>query len=375
MGALIAAFVAVGCSTVVPEPEPCWTTTPEMCGMGATCRTGADCTSGVCRSGVCTTCFGSWECGPSEACLSGACSTSCIPTDILGSDRDRVCDQGRVATCDTVADPESYCSVCDCPSGNRCSSFNCNNGDCSCIPLAPVGAACQSNLDCASRNCSSFAGVCRVALGTTCTMEDCDVCLTWTNGTSYCTGDCDGASDCGNGFCSGAYADIPYRECFPRCGGRDCDCRTAADGVTTYCACGGSATDCERLEEQHEPLQACGGFNSDGPDCATGSCVGRAVCGGSCYIWGYCGDTCTTDAECGAEGVCGRLPCGGASCPAVCMPRCPESGRCEGEGSCQSVPGVAGGEIMACTTKLPTGSACATEDDCISAVCSSRRCL
>jgi hypothetical protein len=369
MGALVATFFVAGCLT----PTPCWMSTPQMCGLRESCRTVDDCLSRVCAGGLCAQCTGSDQCAANEACLAGTCSTMCTPADRL--DGRRVCEGGRVTTCASAANPEGYCATCECPGGSRCSSFDCSAGDCSCIPLAAVGAACASDFECASENCSSFDGVCRVARGATCTVDNCDECLRFADGTSYCSGACTSGTSCGDGFCSGAYADIPYRHCYPSCTGRSCDCRTVSGGTTTYCACGGSAAGCERLEARHDALEPCGSFDSEAPDCAVGSCVGRRVCGVGCYSWGYCGDTCTTDAQCGADGVCGRLPCVGSSCPAVCMPRCPAGGRCAGEGTCQSVPGVASGEVMACTTKLPTGSACATGEDCISATCTSRRCL
>ena len=363
MGVLVAAFVAVGCSTA---DVPCWEATPNMCATYDTCRTANDCLTNFCQTGFCGMCTFGDDCAANEGCLGGVCTTTCTPGDRLGTGR--VCDAGRVASCETVADPEAFCESCGCSTGSRCTSGTC-------VPLAPVDAACTNDFECASRNCSSFAGVCRVALGTTCTVANCDVCLSWTNGTSYCTGDCTATSDCGNGFCSGAYSDIPFRQCFPYCEGRDCDCRPTSGGTSNYCACDSGSEDCERIEAPHAPLEPCGYFNTSRPVCETGSCIGRAVCNSGCYIWGYCGDTCTTDAECGAEGVCGRLPCGGGTCPGTCMPRCSATGRCDGLGACQSVPGAGGAQVMACTTKLPTGAACASGEDCISALCTSRRCI
>ncbi|MBX7194468.1 MAG: hypothetical protein K1X94_20600 [Sandaracinaceae bacterium] len=239
------------------------------------------------------------------------------------------------------------------------------------MPLEPVGGSCTSDYDCESRNCSQFAGVCRVPHGAPCTVDDCDECLAWSDGTSYCTGRCDALTDCGNGWCSGAYGDIPFRRCYPDCDGRSCDCRTTSDGRSSYCAC--PASDCGREEARHAPLAPCDSWRDEGGDCATGSCVGRTVCGASCYTWGYCGDACSSDADCGASGACAQFPCSSATCPAVCVPRCDGAGRCAGDGRCLAVPGLTG-EVMACTTKLMVGENCYEDGDCISGRCTSGRC-
>jgi hypothetical protein len=294
-----------------------------------------------------------------------------------------VCEGGVVRTCAEVAAPDLYCDACGCGAGMVCNAGAFARCDrvpgCLCYVPQPVGAPCDADYQCESRNCSTFAGVCRVAVGAPCTTADCDRCYVYTSGRTFCSRQCELDEDCPSALCLGN-RDLDYFDCHPRCNGpTDPSCSTSCQapggGGDPFCTCppGG----CTIEEPPRARLAPCELYARVG-SCATGICLGRRQCDALafCKEWGYCADACTTDAECGAAGVCTNVPCGAdmMACGLHCLPRCATDEECEGRGTCRDFVGVGGTAVRACTVRLPRGAGCQTDRDCISGACVAATC-
>ncbi len=157
---------------------------------------------------------------------------------------------GAVSTACALVDDPTHCIDCGCADATT----HCAR-DLGCLPPAAVGEPCALNNDCATNNCSTFAGVCRVAVGTACTAEDCDACLHLPGGTTHCSRECRGDSDCRTDRCLGNTT-LGVLECLPT-------------------ACTGTACTVERAV--HETGQTC---RADA-DCRSGACFASMRCSGS----------------------------------------------------------------------------------------------
>jgi hypothetical protein len=351
---------------------------------GAACVINADCAKKVCLAGSCT-----HGCSNDADCNAGFFATCgigpgnarvCMPSC---GNRGVVCVGNVTKSCDVVSpdDPE-FCTHCDCPSSMRCEPGS------GCVDKAETGGSCRSDLDCKSNNCSLFAGVCRVPVGTPCTSDNCDEC--WTSGSwQYCSRECNRDAECGSGLCLGSGG---IYTCHPRCAevldascpgkcrildvneGVDplyCDCScgasvaphplgsrcrygsecasTQCDSVTDACSLSGSG--CSQIGQCTQPCQAssdCG----DGFRCAT---VGAAA---------HCLPTC--DADSCPIGECTSLPTTEADQAKLCWIK-RSNGTCTEATDCQSNKCVQG--ECAPAGPQPNGSACAKPEDCVSKSC------
>jgi hypothetical protein len=201
-------------------------------------------------------------------------------------------DQGVIA-CDP-ADPSG--TTCDLSALPDPAMPACRPGV-GCLPLASVGAQCESDRECASHNCSPYAKICRVAAGEPCVAANCDMCLTWAGG-SACSRTCDDQSDCNSLICLGDAGG--YYTCKLRCPNiRLCpgECRLTRDATDSYCNC----AECRPPDYNNEPLGAACEMD---PDCHTGNCAG-----GTCRGIALEGEPCGAFLECAAgfccAGVCG----------------------------------------------------------------------
>jgi hypothetical protein len=285
-------------------------------------------------------------------------ASSCVP-DCEHNDG-YVCLDGVSTACAQA--PDDQCETCGCPNSQRCEP------GVGCMPKRAAGEPCKSDDDCNTDNCSDFAGVCRVPIGSACTASNCDTCLS-AEGWSYCSKECGGNYECAGGLCLG-YAGVFY--CRPPCSSFSDDscpgqsCKLFIDEQTRqqayHCDCANSG-DCKWLEEPHPLGSTCRGDS----ECAGQLCdrvVTRTDELGRFEFGGLCSQPCKTSAECGA----------GFACAAVgqphCLPTCETS--C-GIGSCVSLPTTEGQSAGMCWVKRAEGS-CWEPNDCQSGSCAGGNC-
>ncbi len=345
------------------------------------------------RAGVGDPCFADADC-PSEMCLSiGYCSAPCADDRDCGTSHGYVCGVGTggvhqcvpqcpstlyhyvcvggVSTACAVAGSPSDCETCGCGPSRRC------DPGVGCVSLGGYpGEACLTDSECRSSNCSRLAGVCRVAIGDSCSAHDCDLCVVRTSGSSYCSSECRTDADCDGDVCFGSFGP-EYFTCRPRCSGASdpsCpgSCQLVGD-MRFVCTC----TGCTTLA-----LRGVGQECNDDAMCAASACLGRVLCvGAECQGFGYCTTSCTTDAACGAEGRCVDVPCVEGptiECGHVCLPACGADGTCDPTYSpyhCAALPDVDGSTVMVCDARLADGDGpCRTGRDCESGNCVSATC-
>jgi len=357
--------------------------------IGRECDTSADCGG----TAVCTTLYRSPSSGFQDQICTHACtsdpdctdvdptlSTSfvcgvgeggaavCVP-DCVSSRGNVVCDaEGESVAC--TAAPSSFCEACGCgdPTAPRCAP------GVGCMGLSDVGGECRQDDDCRTGNCSTYAGVCRVPVGSPCSATDCDLCTTWTGGSS-CTRRCSYDADCNGQQCLGDTS-ADYFTCRPNCSAfadPSCPgmCRYPRDATQLYCDC--SSATCPTLTAP----RATGVLCSHDSQCVSDECISTVstVDGGFTlrYALGWCTVACDSDAACIDGSVCVGTPEGGR-----CVPVCSavgESCSYNFDGPrCMSTTHVGGGAILACDPRLVDGSACLYMDDCFSGRCSANRC-
>lgn len=335
--------------------------------VGKYCSEDAECSGGFCLTDVNTCskpCASDSDCASTGAFYEHVCGVaptgarSCVPPcEAPGY----VCVDNVSTSCNVA--PDDQCAECGCSGAERCEP------EVGCMPKRAAGEPCQSDADCNTNNCSSFAGVCRVPVGSACDASNCDICLSGTD-FSYCSRECLGNGACGKGLCLGS-GDLYY--CRPPCVGlRDesCPgdfCKLFIDDLTNaqsfYCDCA-SSQKCTWLEDVH-PLGTSCRYDSD---CAGNLCdrviIGSDSLAGPSYA-GICSQTCNTSAECGE----------GFTCAAVgtphCLPTC--EGSCATGGNCVGLPSVEGDTTMACWMKRAEGQ-CWQPGDCQSGNCAGGNC-
>jgi hypothetical protein len=295
-------------------------------GILAPCQTNNDCASDLCQYGAagnyCSAyCPGGGSCPAGLACQvgAGACMVPCTSS--------------------------SLCAQCACPSGQLCSE------GVGCVPLAEVGQPCTQDSACKSQNCGADARVCDVPIGSPCNASNCELCLTWTNGVSYCSRPCTTQNDCNGygGVCAGGGGSYQcYPQCKsnvdPSCGDR---CELLSDASALICTCNNNCTTTFQLS-------AVGGPCIDDAGCASGVC-----------FLGICTSACSTDADCGAGNAC--VACG-AGCGNQCFETCGTTscvaGTCNTAGT-----RAAGGAVSFCDPHRPLGGSCSKATDCTSGRC------
>lgn len=258
---------------------------------------------------------------------------------------------------------DTHCDECGCPDAQVCIP------GVGCRAESAVGEPCWKDSDCESRNCSAFAGVCRVAVGAACTPEDCDRRHvdkdkpTW----SFCDKECT-ADQCPVSFCS-SYAPEVYATLCTQC------------PALTYCpadmpnASGCNLMDrgrytCAQQYVKRETGRACThNRECSSQDCwATSACDDQGLVSERCWTVGYCTASCMSDGDCSAGSVCASR-CTGATCELRCMRSCERAADCP-TGYCEALRSAQGAEVRACDPRERIGEYCKKDDDCQSGRCS-----
>lgn len=353
--------------------------------FGKDCTTGADCESGVCVNfnaypnpnsssgymavkygGYCSMscsvgCPTSYTCGTAPD-GSQQCMESCHEPEQSSSDRFG-CKNGVPIACN-LAD-QTYCSNCKCPSVLRCEP------GVGCQEKHDVGGACETDADCKTNNCSGYLGICRVPVLAACNADNCDFCMTSTNGTVFCTRGCGNSSVCNGGYCasSGSFGSICYLSC-DNCPMDDCFKDVSNNAINYFCDC----PDCT-MASAPRPL---GIVCSQDSQCASNDCL---VTSDSTSGASLCTQRCESDADCPATGlVCAQLPCASSSgsndCGPLCLHACDTDGTCKKHGgNCHSLPTPAGATVSACDIRGDVGARCRNNDDCLSGRCLNEACV
>jgi hypothetical protein len=217
-----------------------------------------------------------------------------------------------------------------------------------------IGQACSRDGDCKSGQCATFLAQIG-ALGNPAPG-------------GYCTARCLAQSDCEAGsVCTGMFAASPGH-CSAACKAAF-DCRAgyactpliplsiAVDGGTVTGTCQPIPM-ADRLADG-----VVGSACMTNSDCGGGSCVLTEPITGTTYPGGYCSGRCTTDADCGARGLCTPSALGGIG---SCSLRCDTDADCSRDGyRCRAPGGV--GRCSPGPKPLPdgvVGNACASDADC-----------
>jgi hypothetical protein len=350
--------------------------------VGSGCSEDADCRAGICLSDVhvCSSpCQTDDDCTGGKVCGVGpdgaqVCISSCLYDEYT-------CTDGEVRTsCAYLRGiDDSRCEDCGCEGGLRCSPGN------GCVPLSNVGGECFADGDCRTLNCSAYAHVCRVVIGSECTIDDCDLCMTWSGGETWCSRQCDGDDVCNGGLCLGFGGALDYFWCRPPCSPEGADTCPAACGIQEdtgdyFCRC--EEDWCSVEDRNRELLDRCSMVQEEGAihdQCVEGlSCIGRGNCEHIyCVEHGFCSRACASDADCGGDGVCVEIGCvegSNVECGPVCLPSCVDDYFCWdlddlGRPWCLEMDHVDGGTAMACTNLREVGEACSSPYDCLSGRC------
>ena len=167
--------------------------------VGSTCTTANDCgpsefctdlgTRWVPYSYCSKSCSADAECANSYTSADWVCgivqdgSRGCVFNNCGEQYRGVACINGVSTACKAVDD--THCDQCGCPDTQYCGAAG------KCIDKVGVGQPCASSDYCQSSNCGSNS-LCRVALGSPCTNDNCDLCLGnpstgWSGCSDYCT--------------------------------------------------------------------------------------------------------------------------------------------------------------------------------------------
>jgi hypothetical protein len=368
----LAFLLGLGCHKAVPLYDSC--TDDGACAPGF-CQKSVAVADGR-QFGFCTK-----HCaGDDSSCTGGG---SCRPGPSGGSICAPPCEQdesgifacvgGQVTFCSQLAG--KHCETCGCPSDLRC------DPDQGCVPKSDVGGPCRKDDDCQTRNCSTFAHVCRVAVGAACTTENCDTCRTsdpaklpWTY--SYCSRDCSDDRECHGGVCL-SFGD-GWRTCYGTCqdatpGPGNCPnaCRATQSRTWAVLYC-----DCPSCFTSFAPRPDGTSCHFDS-QCAGGKCLRVSDCSYSMCdaTYGRCARSCDASTPCSSGFECIDLPCpvnsDPSSCGMRCLPTC--DGTCSG-GTCRPLPSTRGDAVMVCDIRSADGSACKRDGDCQSGRCAASVC-
>lgn len=317
------------------------------------------CAEGTCGvDGYCTrACTTDAECSAETTCGTGSDGTAaCLPRCDYWAPDGFGCQDGRQVPCGTPGLQDCY--NCGCGPDQRCDEGG------MCLPRSEVGESCRTNDDCRTGNCSEFSRVCRVPVGSPCTTEDCDLCVTSENGWSFCSRECGGHASCNGGLCLGG---DDYYTCHPVCAtytDPSCpgDCRVSRQG-DLYCDCPGVG--CTATAALRPEGAAC---RADG-QCSEGEClVGRGS--GYCAVEGC--------AACGPNTVCVDLPCvGEAQCGLRCLPSCGGASisACETSVHCTMRTTPDGASVEVCDPRGAVGASCVGGAECASGRCAAGACV
>jgi len=243
LAVVVFAVVVGGCDDAGddPEGEPEGDST-----LGLPCASDVDCEGGTCLRGAAThdaaqeSPFCTHACSDDSDCAAGAgmtCGTgpggASVCTPPCAEPNGFACVDGETVACSVAQDPP--CGQCGCPD-----DLVCGIDPAVCAPRASVGTACTADRDCMSDNCGA-TGLCRVALGAECTVDDCDLCIAlgaW----SACSRPCDDPAQCDGLLCTQPPG-AGEATCRPVCDTTHDDacpvaCHIADDDeVSFYCRC------------------------------------------------------------------------------------------------------------------------------------------
>jgi hypothetical protein len=265
---------------------------------------------------------------------------ACLPEcDLASLLTGFACVDGVPTSCDRLGD--EHCAFCGCSP-----ELTCLMGT-GCVPPSDVDGPCDSDEDCRSNNCSTFAGVCRVPLGTPCSSSDCDYCLDgW-----YCSRECNGQGDCQGGHCLGSEDSNRLFEyyCLPPCHPAASDachgavCELHPDALHYYCDCGRFSSSCPGTHAPRTIGQNC---RNDLQCGSAARCLGTAS---GDQFFGYCSVACTSSTECGAGLACMAIaPCDpNSTCEGLCRPTCDVADPCA-RGTCDNRLATDGTRIDVC---------------------------
>jgi hypothetical protein len=290
---------------------------------GQACVENAECASGVCVVGICTTPVGNGlPCGGDGACQSGHCCAGTCRACCAKAD----CGAGLGCygyTCRKGDDGEA------CVEGAECAGGICNAG--LCVTRKANGQSCGGDIGCQSNHCC--AGTCRES----CAKADCPAGLGCYGNTCKKGDDgdqCVEGAECAGGICSGGY-------CYTaKPNGSSCSINA---GCASGRCCGNVCREC--CEKSHCPV----GLGCYGQTCRKGNN----------------GEACSTSDECGS-GLCYSY---------VCTPKGPsgENFACEAGWQCQS--GLCGysdkhlRKVCYSAENRPAASACDVDGECASNDC------
>lgn len=268
-----------------------------------------------------------------------------------------ICIDGVPTACSVAGD--SHCAECGCPADMVCKP------DVGCEKKHGVGEPCKDDFDCNTTNCSTFAHVCRVPVGQSCTIGNCDRCLSTGDGWSYCSRSCDSDFSCNGSRCIGGidtgYFCTPGCKGFsdPACHGK---CTQISNAPGQYCDCSECSVD--------EPLRELGQVCSLNSQCKSGSCYHfvKEV--------GYCSVDCSAGSGCEANLACVSVPCAPgetSTCGTKCLPLCATL-KCEFPASCRTLQKAGSGSVEVCDLHREDGASCTTDAACLSGACVQTRC-
>jgi hypothetical protein len=271
--------------------------------LGGPCDSNKDCESGQCqinvRNNVGLPAFCSKPCSVDADCsvslsMSLVCgidpggTRACVPRCDEG--RGFACKDGTSVACQQL--DETYCEECGCEASLRCEAAV------GCMPKRGVGEPCSANSDCHSENCSLFAQVCRVPIGSACSINDCDRCIGIGSG-GFCSRECTGDAECNGSACLGD-PEVRFFTCRPGCRSVDdlsCPgtCRYSDNG-RLYCNC----SRCTISEPTRAPGVNCSSDTQCEGRCVNGVCRGTGTVGSPCAAFWDC-----AVGQCCPSGVCG----------------------------------------------------------------------
>lgn len=350
-----------------------------ICGFGliecdSTC---VDTSTDPNNCGECST-----ACSPSESCVDGSCTTSCLP-DCTGREcggdgcggscgtcpAERYCEASSICACnvgttecsgvcvDTSSDPDN-CGDCDvtCAADEVCGSGICTSScvpDCTDRECGDDGCGSLCGTCSADRECGAM-GLCECLAGTT----ECDgACVDTTRDRNHCGGcgaACAADEGCVDGTCTtSCTADCMDRECGDDgCGGScgTCSADRVCDAAGT-CICGSGMSECGGICVDHEidpdNCGTCGTSCEPFESCLVGECLCVPDCAGR-----ECGDN-SCGGSCGACGP-GEV-CSGGSC--LC-----DGSLVECDGECVDVRN----DPDNCGT---CGTECGADESCVASEC------
>jgi hypothetical protein len=350
---------------------------------GATCATPAECCSGRCEvvAGGARECVGSGTCaGVTEICLFSVdcCSTWCVAG---------ACATG--STCGVIGTT--------CTTAVQCCSGICSAGRCQSVggTCSPLGESCTSGNGC----CSGFCDAGRCGIGFFCRASG-ELC---NEGADCCTGICEGYTPTTPGRCAFLGGCLTVGQ--PCTGNRNCCSKACVDPgtgvrVCTYLSgcrptgelCTTTGECCASLCERDDRGRSWRCQNPPGCQPAGEMCIAGATnncCGGHEYCrptiagvyrcwspgWTDClagGELCHFGDEC-CSGVCTVWPDGFYRCGSTCLP---EGGGCTADGDC-CAPDVCLDAVCLPpdTPCVPLGGICSVNADCCTLLCTDGRCI